>query len=71
MEDQTCSIPCYEEEEDCHLTVVKIFRAKYSESKLDPPILYPVNPIMWHGWFVLFYSTNFLFYKTFDIMTKE
>ncbi|CAF1431924.1 unnamed protein product [Rotaria magnacalcarata] len=49
MNNETCTIPCYEEEEDCHLTVVKIFRAKYSESKDDPPILYTLSPIMWHG----------------------
>ncbi|CAF3273058.1 unnamed protein product [Rotaria socialis] len=49
MNNETCTIPCYEEEEDCHLTVVKIFRATYSESKDGPPILYTLNPIMWHG----------------------
>ncbi|CAF4188269.1 unnamed protein product, partial [Rotaria sp. Silwood2] len=49
MKDETCTIPCYEEEEDCHLTVVKVFLAKYLESKDDPPILYKLNPIMWHG----------------------
>ncbi|CAF0977404.1 unnamed protein product [Rotaria sordida] len=31
MKDKTCRIPCYEEEDDCHLTVVKIFLAKYLE----------------------------------------
>ncbi|CAF3496543.1 unnamed protein product [Rotaria sp. Silwood1] len=49
MQDETCTIPCYEEEEDCHLTVVKVFLAKHLESKDDPPILYKLNPIMWHG----------------------
>ena len=49
MKDDTCTIPCYEEEDNCHLTVVKVFLAKYSESKDDPPILYKLNPIMWHG----------------------
>ncbi|CAF0740515.1 unnamed protein product [Rotaria sordida] len=49
MKDKTCRIPCYEEEDDCHLTVVKIFLAKYLESKDDSPILYKLNPIMWHG----------------------
>ncbi|CAF1073773.1 unnamed protein product [Rotaria sordida] len=49
MKDNTCTIPCYEEEENCHLTVVKIFLAKYLESKHDSPILYKLNPIMWHG----------------------
>ena len=38
-----------EEEDDCNLTIVKIFLGKHSESKIDPPILYPLNPIMWHG----------------------
>lgn len=49
MNNGTCTIPCYEEEENCHLTVVKIFLAKYSDSKIDPPVLYKLNPIMWHG----------------------
>jgi hypothetical protein len=51
MKDGTCTIPCYEEDEDCNLTVVKIFVAKNSESKEDPPVLYKLNPIMWHGLF--------------------
>ncbi|CAF0899544.1 unnamed protein product [Adineta steineri] len=49
MTDGTCISPCYEEEDDCNLTVVKVFLAKNSESKIDPPILYKLNPIMWHG----------------------
>ena len=49
LNNKTCAIPCYQEEEDCHLTVVKIFLAKHLESKHDPPILYNLNPIMWHG----------------------
>lgn len=51
MKDGTCTIPCYEEDEDCNLTVVKIFVAKNSDSKEDPPVLYKLNPIMWHGLF--------------------
>lgn len=51
MKDGTCTIPCYEEEEDCSLTVVKIFLAKHVESKDQPPNLYKLNPIMWHGLF--------------------
>jgi hypothetical protein len=50
MQDGTCTIPCYEEE-DCNLTVVKIFLATHLESKEDPPVLYKLNPIMWHGLF--------------------
>ncbi len=51
MKDGTCTIPCYEEDGDCNLTVVKIFVAKNSDSKEDPPVLYKLNPIMWHGLF--------------------
>ncbi|UJR37456.1 hypothetical protein I4U23_030159 [Adineta vaga] len=47
--DGTCTVPCYEEENNCGLTVVKVFLAKNSDSKDDPPILYKLNPIMWHG----------------------
>ncbi|CAF0860392.1 unnamed protein product [Adineta ricciae] len=49
MSDGTCSIPCYEEENDCNITVVKVFLAKNSDSKDDPPTLYKLNPILWHG----------------------
>jgi hypothetical protein len=49
MSDGSCKIPCYEEEKDCNLTVVKIFLAKNSDSKQDPPILYILNSITWHG----------------------
>ncbi len=49
MKDGTCTIPCYAEEEDCNLTVVKIFLAKHLESKEEPPVLYKLNRIMWHG----------------------
>jgi hypothetical protein len=49
MTNGTCLPPCYEEEDDCHLTIVKIFLGKHSESKMDPPRLYALNPIMWHG----------------------
>ena len=49
MGDGTCSIPCYEEENDCNITVVKVFLAKNSDSKDDPPILHKLNPILWHG----------------------
>jgi hypothetical protein len=51
MNDGTCTIPCYEEEEDCNLTIVKIFLAKHLELKEEPPILYKLNSIMWHGLF--------------------
>ncbi|CAF3928470.1 unnamed protein product, partial [Rotaria sordida] len=36
-------------DKDCNLTVVKVFLAKNSDSKYDPPSLYEFNPIMWHG----------------------
>lgn len=49
MKDGTCTIPCYAEEEDCNLTVVKIFLAKHLEAKDELPILYKLNRIMWHG----------------------
>ncbi len=49
MKDGTCTIPCYVEEEDCNLTVVKVFLAEHFESKEEPPILYKLNRIMWHG----------------------
>ena len=49
MNDGTCVIPCYTEEEDCNLTVVKIFLGKHFESKEEPPILYKLNRIIWHG----------------------
>ena len=49
MADGTCTPPCYEEEDDCNLTIVKIFLGKHLESKTDPPVLYPLEPIMWHG----------------------
>ncbi len=49
MNDGSCQIPCYIEDQDCNLTVVKIFLAKTLDSKTDPPILYKLNSIMWHG----------------------
>ncbi len=49
MSDGSCRIPCYAEDNDCNLTVVKIFLAKNLESKDDPPVLYELNSIMWHG----------------------
>ncbi|CAF3998606.1 unnamed protein product [Rotaria sordida] len=49
MNDGSCKIPCYEKDKDCNLTVVKVFLAKNSDSKYDPPSLYEFNPIMWHG----------------------
>ena len=49
MKDGTCTIPCYAEEEDCNLTVVKIFLAKHYQAKDELPILYKINRIMWHG----------------------
>jgi len=45
----TCIPPCYEEDDDCNVTVVKIFLGKHVESKTEPPVLFPLNPIMWHG----------------------
>lgn len=52
MKDGTCTIPCYVEEEDCNLTVVKIFLAKHFESKEDLPMLYKLNRVMWHGEYI-------------------
>ncbi len=49
MSDGSCKTPCYEEDNDCNLTVVKIFLAKNLDSKDDPPVLYELNPMMWHG----------------------
>jgi hypothetical protein len=49
MNDGSCRIPCYEEDKDCNLTVVKIFLAKNSDSKDEPPILYKLNSVKWHG----------------------
>jgi hypothetical protein len=50
MSDGSCKIPCYEEDNGCNLTVVKIFLAKNLNSKDDPPILFKLNSIMWHGY---------------------
>jgi len=58
MKDGTCTIPCYEEEEDCNLTVVKIFLAKHVELKDELPILYQINSIMWHGLFRFYIQKN-------------
>ena len=63
MNNGSCLPPCYEDEDDCQLTVVKVFFGKHSQSKKDPPILYPINPIIWHGssffsWFPLIHSMN-------------
>ena len=33
MSDGSCKIPCFEEETNCNLTLVKIFIAKHSNSK--------------------------------------
>ncbi|CAF1053311.1 unnamed protein product [Adineta ricciae] len=49
MKDGSCKIPCYEEDENCNLTVVKLFLAKNSDSKTEPPVLHKLNPVMWHG----------------------
>lgn len=49
MSDGSCKIPCYETHKDCNLTTVQIFLAKNSDSKHDPPMLYKLNSIMWHG----------------------
>jgi hypothetical protein len=49
MSDGSCKPPCYAEDNDCNLTVVKIFLAKNLDSKDDPPILFRLNSTMWHG----------------------
>ncbi|CAF0950331.1 unnamed protein product [Rotaria sp. Silwood1] len=49
MNDGSCKTPCYEKDKDCNLTIVKVFLAKTSDSKSDPPNLYEINPIIWHG----------------------
>ena len=49
LSDGSCQIPCYQEESECNLTLVKIFLAKHSHSKTDPPDLVPLQSIMWHG----------------------
>ncbi|CAF2140411.1 unnamed protein product [Rotaria magnacalcarata] len=49
MNDDSCQIPCYENDNDCNLTVVKVFLAKNSEANDDPPSLYKLHSIMWHG----------------------
>ncbi|CAF1412255.1 unnamed protein product [Adineta steineri] len=49
MSDGSCKIPCYEEDKDCSLTVVKIFLAKNSDSKYGPPVLHKLNSAIWHG----------------------
>lgn len=49
MNNGTCVPPCYEEDDDCNITVVKIFLGKHVESKTAAPVLLPLDPIMWHG----------------------
>lgn len=49
MSDGSCQAPCYDDDEHCNLTVVKIFLAKHGENKVEPPILQPLNEIVWHG----------------------
>jgi hypothetical protein len=49
MSDGSCKIPCYSEDNGCNLTVVKIFLAKNLDAKDDPPVLFKLNSIMWHG----------------------
>lgn len=49
LSDGSCQTPCYQEESECNLTLVKIFLAKHSHSKSDPPDLLPLQSIMWHG----------------------
>lgn len=49
MSDGSCQIPCFDDDEHCNLTVVKIFLAKNGEEKVEPVQLYPLNEILWHG----------------------
>ena len=49
MDDGSCQIPCYAEENECNLTIVKIFLAKNLDDKKQPPVLIQLNSIMWHG----------------------
>ncbi|UJR08742.1 hypothetical protein I4U23_012999 [Adineta vaga] len=49
MKDGSCKIPCYEEDNNCNLTVVKLFLAKNVDSKTELPTLYKLNSVMWHG----------------------
>ncbi|CAF3726162.1 unnamed protein product [Rotaria socialis] len=49
MNDDSCQIPCYENDNDCNLTVVKVFLAKNSAANDDLPSLYKLHSIMWHG----------------------
>ena len=49
MSDGSCQAPCYDDDEHCNLTVVKIFLAAHGENKVEPPILQPLNEIIWHG----------------------
>jgi hypothetical protein len=49
MSDGTCRIPCYQDEHQCNLTVVKVYLAKHTESKVNPPRLYAMQAIVWHG----------------------
>ena len=69
MSDGTCSIPCYEEENDCNITVVKVFLAKNSDSKDAPPILYKLNPILWHGLLSLIFRK--LLYRFLKVMVHR
>ena len=52
MSDGSCRTPCYAEDNDCNLTVVKIFLAKHLDSKDDPPVLFRLNSTMWHGLYI-------------------
>lgn len=49
MTDGSCQIPCYEDELNCNLTIVRIFLAKNLDEKSEPPVLIKLNSIMWHG----------------------
>ena len=49
MSDGSCQIPCYEDEMNCNLTIVRIFLAKNPDDKNEPPVLIKLNSIMWHG----------------------
>jgi len=52
MNDGSCKIPCYKEDKNCNLTVVKLFLARNVDSKTDPPVLFKLNSIMWHGLYI-------------------
>ena len=52
MSDGSCQIPCYQEETNCNLTVVKSFLSTIPDDKTEPPVLHRLTPVMWHGMFL-------------------